>query len=118
MWAGGSGSTCVLGYLTQVLPSQREPQARESTQVLYLFIFFLKIGDWSGKTPKVAWTSRVRPPESSRHLFPSLFQVEELSKKLADHDQASRVQQQKLKVGQMGVGRCSRPSGCVGCGGK
>lgn len=30
--------------------------------------------------------------------------MEELSKKLADHDQASKVQQQKLKVGQLGDG--------------
>lgn len=40
-------------------------------------------------------------------------QVEELSKKLADHDQASKVQQQKLKVGQMGEGRCSVSSWTV-----
>lgn len=40
--------------------------------------------------------------------------MEELSKKLADHDQASKVQQQKLKVGRMGVGRCSKPLGVVG----
>lgn len=41
----------------------------------------------------------------------SLPQVEELNKKLADHEQASKAQQQKLKVGQQGMGLPSIGSG-------
>lgn len=58
--------------------------------------------------------------------------MEELSKKLADHDQASKAQQQKLKVGQLGDGPVlclpqsedgggkvlSKPLGCDGCRGR
>ena len=57
--------------------------------------------------------------------------MEELSKKLADHDQASKVQQQKLKVGQWGDGPSCQPQsenrggkglceplGCSGYGGR
>lgn len=36
-----------------------------------------------------------------------LPQVEELSKKLADFDQTNKMQQQKLKVGQRGMGPAS-----------
>lgn len=51
---------------------------------------------WSRRIPILAITSR----EFSR-LFSlsSTPQVEELSKKLTEYDQASKVQQQKLKVG-------------------
>lgn len=60
---------------------------------------------------------RTRPFLLSTLFFPPLPQVEELSKKLADHDQASKVQQQKLKVGRMGEGRCSvSPRTVVGVG--
>nr|KAF6343274.1 nuclear mitotic apparatus protein 1 [Pipistrellus kuhlii] len=37
------------------------------------------------------------PPQEKGEVLGDVLQVEELSKKLADHDQASRVQQQKLK---------------------
>nr|KAF6466734.1 nuclear mitotic apparatus protein 1 [Rousettus aegyptiacus] len=40
------------------------------------------------------------PPQDKGEVLGDVLQVEELSKKLADHDQASKVQQQKLKGGE------------------
>uniref|UniRef100_A0A8C0Z319 Nuclear mitotic apparatus protein 1 N-terminal hook domain-containing protein n=1 Tax=Canis lupus familiaris TaxID=9615 RepID=A0A8C0Z319_CANLF len=41
---------------------------------------------------------RDNPPREKGEVLGDVLQVEELSKKLADHDQASKVQQQKLKA--------------------
>uniref|UniRef100_A0A8C0DVQ6 Nuclear mitotic apparatus protein 1 n=1 Tax=Balaenoptera musculus TaxID=9771 RepID=A0A8C0DVQ6_BALMU len=43
---------------------------------------------------------RENPPREKGEVLGDVLQVEELSKKLADHDQASKVQQQKLKAFQ------------------
>jgi hypothetical protein len=44
-------------------------------------------------------------------VYMASLEDEELSKKLADHEQASKAQQQKLKVGQQGMGLPSIGSG-------
>uniref|UniRef100_A0A8B9X0D8 Nuclear mitotic apparatus protein 1 n=1 Tax=Bos mutus grunniens TaxID=30521 RepID=A0A8B9X0D8_BOSMU len=45
---------------------------------------------------------RENPPQEKGEVLGDVLQVEELSKKLADHEQASKAQQQKLKVQAQG----------------
>lgn len=88
-----------LGHVTQVLPtSQGGPEFLTGT-----------LGTGLGKPHNLSGPSAEGPLSLSP--LASLPQVEELSKKLADHEQASKAQQQKLKVGQQGMGLPSIGSG-------
>ena len=88
-----------LGHVTQVLPtSQGGPEFHMGT-----------LGTGLGKPHNLSGPSAEGPLSLSP--LASLPQVEELSKKLADHEQASKAQQQKLKVGQQGIGLPSSAQG-------
>lgn len=107
--AGGSGSFCLwVTSLGSCQPAWGAGLSLVGGQRKDPSFFFQEHWGRVWGNPITCLDVQGRPPES---CLPLPAQVEELSKKLADHDHASKVQQQKLKVGLLGLGL---PSACLG----